>query len=284
MLTRGVLFYSLGRSCLVRLAVAMATMRRVWKGPATCLHYGEDGAEDAYQVSILNDVGFKRCDVRVPPGKNVALLGKTLLHLDTPYDVSVLLDADTVTMRAFPELFNAAEQCEFAMTAFSDWKSNGFHYRRRIKEWASIVPPDWIDAALALGPAINTGVFAFHRESTLQAALFDYAVKARGFFIPDEIGVCVLAPHYRHKVLPRDFNTSCRYDDPRGPNVRIVHFHGDKHARIRDGQFLNNADIWLREFEAVRKWPAVQKNIQHDRQLRNNLAAWDNIKGVVPDE
>lgn len=279
--TRGVILYNLGTKCLVRLAVALNSMRKVWKGPATVLHVGDDGADAAYDIAILNDAGFKQIPCRVDPGKNVALLGKTLLHLDTPYTVSVFLDADTVTLRPFLELFEAAEQHQFAAVAFADWKSYGSNYRRRIKDWSDIVPDDWIKAALAYGPAINTGVFAFHRDSELQNNLYEYAVKAREFFIPDEIGVCVLAPQYPCKTMPQEFNCSCRYSDPHAPNVRTVHFHGRKHARIAADVFLNNADIWYREFEQVRKWPVVQDNIVNDAQLAANIGKWDKMKGAI---
>ena len=276
---RGVVFYSLGTKCLVRLAVAVTTLRRVWNGNAIILHYGLEGADSAREIAKMGGVDFQRCQVRVSPGKNTALLGKTLLHKDTPYDCTVMVDADTVTLRPFNDLFWAAEEHEFATTAFSDWKSYGGKYSRRIKDWRKIVSKQWIEDALAFGPALNTGVFAFRKDSQLQAALYDYAVQAREFFIPDEIGVCILAPHYPHKVLSHDFNCSCRYDDPRADNVRIVHFHGNKHARFKDNLPKSNSDLWYTQFEKVRDWPVVQRHITHDRQLRNHLPTWDKLKG-----
>jgi hypothetical protein len=277
----GVIFYNLSTKCLVRLAVAMHSLRKHYAGPATVLHVGTEGAEDACDLATKCGVDFKQISSRVSPGKNTALLGKTQLHLDTPYEISVLLDADTVTRRPFPELFEAARKHDFAAVRFADWKSNGAYYRKRIKQWSGIIPADWLKAALHFGPAINTGVFAFKRFAQLQHLLYEYAVQAREFFIPDEIAVCILAPQCKSIVMPAEFNASCKYGAPRSPETRIIHYHGNKHSRIEKGVCLNAADLWFREFEEVRDWPTVQRHIVDDRQLRKNLPRWDKVKGSV---
>ena len=289
----GVVFYNLGVKCLPRLAVAMVSCRKHYRGPATLIHAGVEGMEDACQIARSADVDFKRVDFNIPPGKNVALLGKTLLHTVTPYDVSVFLDADTLTRWSFPEYFVAARDCEFAVPAFADWKTSGSVWRR-IKQWRGIVPPDWIAAALHFGPAVNTGTFAFRKDSSLQREIYKLALQAREFFIPDEIGVQVLLPRFPHKIMPQEFNESCKYGRPYSARARIVHYHGRKHCRLAPlsesrecstvhadlgrTRFLNASDLWLTAFEEVRDWPVVARHIQDDAQLRMALPIWDNSR------
>lgn len=293
----GVLFYSLGVKCAVRLAVAMHSLRKHYPGPATVLHVGAEGAKDARALAEACGVEFRQIPCRVvTPGKNLALLGKCQLHLDTPYENTVFLDADTVTRAPFPELFEAAARDKFVAVQFADWKSYGSYYRKRIKQWVDIIPERWMAEALAFGPAINTGVFAFNRWSSLQNNVFNWAVQARDFFIPDEIAVCILCPQYPHRVMPAEFNVSCKYGEPYSAKARVIHYHGSKHARLaklpapecstvhRDAggfRLLNASDIWYREFEEVRAWPAVAANIPNDRQLRKNLKTWDRAKEAV---
>lgn len=76
----GVLFYSLGVKCAVRLAVAMRSLRKHYAGPATLVHTGFDSMESAAQLAATCGVDFKPVTFRTSPGHNVALLNKTLLH------------------------------------------------------------------------------------------------------------------------------------------------------------------------------------------------------------
>ena len=227
----------------------------------------------------------------VPPGHARALLCKTQLHLHTPYDTSILLDADTVTLGDITPIFEAAESSGFAVAQFSDWKTTG-RIRKRIEEWRPIVGDKWTDEALAYGPAINTGVYGFRRDSKLMADWYEIAVKNRAGFIPDETCCQVMLPRYPHVIMPARFNVSCRYGTL--TDAVVVHMHGRKHCRMTDPdsavlqtgkrrfarvvwrpQFLNNSDIWLREFEEIRHRDEVQAVIKHDRQLRQNLPRWD---------
>jgi len=296
---RGVLFYNVGPSCLPRLAIAMSTCRAYYDGPITLLQVGTAGAEDAGEIAAAYQADVKPVKFDIPPGRNMALLGKTLIHTVTPYDVSVFLDADTFTLRPFAELFDFAERHEFTVPELADWTAH--RIRGRIFQWKGLVPrPMLLAAASMQRMTINTGVFAFRRDSQLQAAVYEHAVKARHLFIPDEIAVQILMAKYPSHTAPHQFNESCKFGKPDDPDVRIIHFHGRKHCRIAgpycrfrrqldkyphkdvgEYRILYAAEKWLPAFERLRAWGPVARNIQHDRQLCKYLPCWDAVKGQL---
>ena len=275
---RGVIFFNAGLSCLARIAVAAHSLRKHYAGPATLIHVGDDGRDEARKIAGASSrIDFLPAEWRATEGHARALLNKCCLHLDTPYELSLLLDADTVTRADPTPIMDAATIKGFAVAQFSDWKTRG-RIRVRIEEWRPIVGDAWTEEALDFGPAINTGVYAFRRDSDLMRDWYGLAVKNRAGFIPDEACCQVMLPRYPANVLTANHNVSCRYGTPRAPDTLVIHFHGRKNARIANGTCLNNCDLWYREFEEIRHRPDVQAVIPHERLLRKNLPAWDKIK------
>jgi hypothetical protein len=188
--------------------------------------------------------------------------------------VTVFLDSDTIVRGDLTELWNWAEEHEFVVPQFADWSTTRRAIVRRIAAWSELYP-DQIERALQFGPAVNCGVFAFRRHTAFVRDWCERITPGRTCFIPDESGMQVLLPGYRHYVAPSRYNVSCRFGDPAAPETRVIHYHGDKHCRRGpDGQLLYGGDIWMKEFEEVRQADLCDVNSWlpgGDRMLRRAL-------------
>jgi hypothetical protein len=226
------------------------------------------------------DIEFIPVSFSTPEGRKRTYLNACECHKFTPYEVTMWLDSDTLVLRDFSLMFESARSNQFAIAQFADWTSHSRRIQKRIKSWQSIYP-NWMEAAISFGPAINCGVFSFRKDSGLMQDWHRLAIPGREFsFIPDETCCQVILPQYPSTVVSHWYNTSCKYDDPKNPECRIVHYHGQKHCRIsEDGRFLNHSDMWLRQFDEVRG--KLEKYVEHDRQLFYNLPRWDRCKNSL---
>ncbi len=177
--------------------------------------------------------------------KNHHYLSKCRMHEITPYDVSVFLDADTLVFGDLTPLWGLAEKVEFVVPQFSDWTSTGTIVSNRIMDWFDIFP-EHIKPALAFGPALNTGVMGFTKNSHFMVDWHGVAVKGRHLFIPDETSCQLILYKYPHAVVDWTFNASCKYDKCRDPKVRVVHYHGRKHCRVG---LPFHGDLWIKEYK-----------------------------------
>lgn len=272
--SKGFIYYNYGEGCLARLAVSAYSLRKHYDGPVTIISDGEESNRVCRQIAaderIRFDIVEPKVDVRA--GKNHHYLAKCRLHELTPYDVSLFIDSDTVVTGDLTPLFSMAEENEFVTTQFCDWQSNGRMISKRILEWKDIRPRD-MKRALRFGPAVNTGVMAFTKESAFMKDWFRVARRGRGFYIPDEVSCQVILWRYPHKVVDSYYNASCRYDDCDDPEVRLIHYHGRKHCR--EGLPFNG-DKWVAAYNEVvdlnigniREWTPSS-----DRHLSRHLSS-----------
>jgi hypothetical protein len=225
--TKGVIYFNKGMGCVVCLIVSAFTLRRHYNGPLTFM------LEGSHPDCLVE--GLKHCfnaDIVVVPEKNEAVLvRKTEVSSMSPYDVSVFLDSDTVVVGKLDELFDDAEKHDLVVPHFAGWITKGRKINKRIRRYTSIVP-DYIEPAVKYGKAINTGVYAYRKNSPIFKEWIDLSRKgaSTGMFIPDEIACQILLPRYDCLVVDQKFNVSCRL----GTDVqdkRVIHFHGKKHCR-----------------------------------------------------
>jgi hypothetical protein len=263
-MNQGLVYYNVGKSVLVRLAVSLYSCRLIYKGPITILSDLE-GFGECLKIAEYFKTDCKLINLKDAP-KRQCLLNKCVLHETSPYDITVFLDADTIVLKDFTLLFELAEKHEFVTTKFCNWET---HYRRikqRIDQWGQFYP-DLIQPAMDYKYAINTGVFAFRKDSLLMKDWFDYAIKGYRMFIPDETCCQLIIPKYPHILMESDYNESCKYGKITDKTI-IIHFHGKKHARIDNEKFIYNSDIWYSYFDKVKDLPFIKDNIQFDRILR----------------
>jgi hypothetical protein len=264
----GVIYYNYGKKMLVRLVCSLNSLRRFYDGPVNLYleGYGKEECKiiaDYYKVNII-EVDFGEMYSRK------VYLNACLVSKKSEFDNSVWIDADTLILNNFDNLFKLAEENDFVISQLSDWKTNKGVIAKRILGWNKFYSKDIIDTALNFGPAINCGVFAFNRRSELVRDWFDFAEKGKSQMIPDEVGCQIMLPRYKHKIIGNEYNVSCKHGVV-NENSKIIHYHGRKHCRIENGKFIYNSDLWYKEFNKIRKMKVVEENIQYDRQLRNYI-------------
>jgi len=284
-MSEGVVYYNVGEKMAVRLAVSVHTLRKVYDGPITILSEGMPSHAFCGPIAKRYGCNVQDTVFNATEGKNTTYLNACLVGEHTPYDTTVWLDSDTTIHRRFDELFEAANRNDFAIAQFADWKTKHKKHPEklskiggRIECWRGILPDHWLQRAIEFGPAINCGVFAFNKRSSLVRDWHELARKGQfDSFIPDEVccQIMLAQPEYKCEIMPQHFNCSCKYSDPWEDDVRIVHYHGRKHARFEGGHPQYNSDIWYAQFQQIRDWEIVQDYISKDRQLRNNLKEWD---------
>ena len=289
MAERGIVYYNTGEKMAVRLAVSLHTLRKLYRGPITILSEGEPSHAFCEPLAAKHGCWLKKTVFNGTSGKNTTYLNACLVGNHTPYETTIWLDSDTICLRPFTELFEAAEKYEFAIAQFSTWKTQkkgGGHTKigGRIECWRGILPDHWIDRALAFGPAINCGVFAFRKDSALIRDWHRLASQGQfKSFIPDEVccQIMLAQPEYPNKIMPQHFNCSTKYSDPTADNVRIVHHHGRKHCRFEDGEPKFHSELWYRELDEIMKhddWATYDSYRHKDRQLRQNWRHWTKWK------
>jgi len=272
----GLIYYNIGTKCLVRLAVSVSTAIRNFKGDITILADG-DCFDKCFKIAKEFKVLIKnpRSDDFI--GKNFALLNKCRLHQITPYSKTLFVDTDTLIMQDFSECFKILDDYEFIVPQFCTWKSMDGHYRRRIDLWKGFVSDELMEHAFDESAAVNIGFYGWRAGAKIFDEWFNTALKNRQSFIPDEIACQILLPHYNHLILGSEYNTSCKHE-ALTEKTKTLHYHGRKHCRVENGQFLFHSDLWYQEFEKIRHLPCVYENIQFDRHLLKYLPEYEKCK------
>lgn len=265
--THGIVYYNVKKAYLVRLAVSISSLRKVYNGSITIL-CDKESEKECSEIAKKFNTEVKMVDFTTI-SRNTSLFNKTLLHKFTSYKTNIFLDADTLIVKeTLSKLFKAADEHDFVTTQFSDWTPKTGIVQKRIKEWESITD---IKKALKYPFAINTGVFAFKTDSGLMADWYKLASKGEKFFIPDEVSCQIMLPDYKHAIVGASFNTSCKFGKIHRKTA-IIHYHGNKHCRL-NGSYLYHSDIWYKEFDTIRDF--VKHNIKYDKQLREHLEFHD---------
>ena len=246
-MNRGIIYYNIGRSHLVRLLVSLYSLRRFYNGPVTILSEGDDSFGICLNIAEALDAEVTKWNCGVPAGENRRFLAKTRYHIGSPYEITIALDADTVVLGPIDQLFCEAELAPFCVAQFADWTTHHRLISKRLRAWQGLRPDD-IAPAIGFGPAINCGVVTFRNNSTFCRDWLHLSLPGRETFIPDEV-CCQLSLHrYPHRILDQKWNRSCKYDDPEKPDTRIVHYHGNKHCRLG---LPFHGRLWMREFEGA---------------------------------
>jgi len=273
MTSKGVIYFNSGVKCLARLYTSIHSLRKHYDGPLTVISTGDDSNQACRK--LFKDTGIHVIEAEFPwveEGKNAVFLKKASVAKHTPYDLTIFLDSDTIILGPIEDLWDLAEEHEFVIPQFSNWKSDKKTIVRRIKGWEEVYP-ELMDGAINFGPAVNCGIFAFRRDSLFMKEWYQSIEPGRFNFIPDETGMQVILHKYPHYVANQKFNISCKFSDPYKEDSRILHYHGSKHCRLNEhGRPIYHAEIWLNHFEEVKH--EINKELMYkDRQLRRYLNA-----------
>jgi hypothetical protein len=259
----GVVYFNVGRKCLYRLIVSIYSLRKVYSGPISLL-YTEEEQKEYNIISKTFDVNIVKNKITAETGKNAVYLEKCLTHLNSPFENTLWLDSDTIILKdPTTEMWENSEKYEFAICPLANWKSNGKKIKDRIETWKNVYP-EFIEAAINFGPAINCGVLSFNKSSKLMKDWYSLAVKNREAFIPDEVCCQIILPRYKHQIMSEIYNTSCKYSKLT-EDTKVIHFHGRKHCRIdENGKLLFMGEVWVKFYKEC-----VEKNICEINKLEN---------------
>jgi hypothetical protein len=256
MAKQGVVYLLTGLSHAVRLVVSLWSLRQFYDGPVTIYSTRPESAEIAEYCaadSRLNVSHRTWRDARF--SRNSAFLTKLELLDVSPYESTAYFDADTLVTGPIDELLAGLDDEEFHATRFADWVSSGRRISRRLAAWRGLthdeLDPVWIsnlvDDALRDRPAVNGGVFACHFRARILKPWQQLASAGWRTFICDEVALQLILHHYPHRLLDCRFNYSPVYA-PTSNDVRVWHFHGDKHIRRNERN-----GVWLSAYkECVR--------------------------------
>jgi hypothetical protein len=249
-----VLYYNRGTSCYIRLLVSIFSLRKHYSGPVKLMQEGELDEAVAVMLGKLGvTVQF------LPPSPDPVLVARSSLWRVMEEDHALMLDADTVVRGPVDEFFDWIKQRGFVASWFTGWLTTGAIMRRRIDEWAKVVP-EMVAPAIAYRKAINGGVQGWSKGATMLPAY--EALTRRGHaagcnrIVLDEIALQLLLPHHRHHLAAPVWNTSGAFGDIR--NARIVHYHGRKHCMDNP-----RCDLWKEHyFELLGAFPEHREALE----------------------
>ena len=225
-MSQGIMHYNRGQRCLVRLIVCIQSLRKHYKGNITLVQDGEHDTDlikdlqKTFGIDVMYNMNPESC----------TMVRRIEICYKTSYDKTILLDTDTLVVGKVDEIFEGVSGYDFTLAHFAGWKSNGGTIRKRILRYKDAYP-QYMDAAIAYGPAINCGMIAFPKNSIFLKEWHEVSKvgEKMHMFIPDEVACQILIPRYKVNILPLKFNVSVRHD-PNTQDKRIIHLHGKKHV------------------------------------------------------
>jgi len=247
-LNEGILFFNIGTSCLLRLTLAIYSLRKYFNGKVAVLLEETDAnlnfiEQCLYKFNILKFY-FERPDLKCQ--KNNGYTIKPFVLNLSPFETTVFSDADVLFRDNPQELIDLTRKENLIFTPYRDWVTTGKMMNKRIISLSDILPKEQISKALDYGIAINTGVLGYNKHGSEEFFndWIDTTYKAKCRFIIDEIACQCICYKYSHVLTDKKWNYSCREKDM--SKGKIIHFHGKKHARPNK---CPASKIWIEEFD-----------------------------------
>lgn len=264
-MTDGVVYWLVGGRHDEHFVVSLLSLRDYWKGPVTVV-VGDDHARQltepcCEQLGPLTVTPFDYADLKRQHSGKTFYLAKCLLWRYVNYDRTVFLDADTLVLGDFSELFPRRE--EVRLTQFAKWTTKMRRIIGRIKSWEKECPAQVQWQLANEVPAINTGVFGFtlRCQPFMEEWLRVTEMKHRTPFMGDELSCQCIYPYHPHVVLDDHWNWSPKFSEPYD-DIRVAHGHGWKFHKTPRGKAL-----WVPVYERakqlniadIRSWTPTKK-------------------------
>lgn len=251
--SEGVIYFAVGSGIAPLITVSIHTLRNYYVGPVCIIAADELGEGLARLIGSderLGDVSVKRWHVSLGRGKGKKHSAKAHLIEQMPYDRAVFLDADTIVVGEFSELF--PKHGYVYLTSFSSWTSNTRPTKRRLERFKDSHPKDYAVCMANPLPSINTGTMGLSKHAVGFSKEWREACDANPCFQADELVANLIFWRYPHNVLDTRYNwspTKCgdREREKYGEPI-IYHLHGYK-PRCWDPESAQRKhemkDLWL---------------------------------------
>lgn len=185
---------------------------------------------------------------------------KSTLWRYSPFDTTLLIDADTMVVGEFRNLFDWAEDPKMpgvVVTRFSKWHTQGNIVSGRVRQWkAKKVACEAINVKRAAAkaieypwPALNTGVVCWRKGAEILGAWEELTRAGWRCSFTDELAMQLLITEFPHTLVGDEYNWSPIYGKAEKEDVRIIHFHGNKQLRSEA------AGTW---------WPVYEECVRDD--------------------
>jgi len=280
MMKLGVIYLLTAPQHTARLVVSIYSLRKFYDGPVTLFTTRAESAE--LTEKLLSDDRLRieiTSTEEAVAGNNSTYLTKPRLLEHSPYEATLFLDADTLVVGDISELVDAVRVHPLVVTNFCNWTTKHPPVRRRFDSWLPLAgsPGDrfelveLIDLALQNAlPAINSGVFGYHRGYPPLERWLELAEFGKDTFLPDEMALQLLLPRMQHFMLGTKYNCSPAF--MASPvDVRIWHFVATTHLREERSRL-----IWRAAYDEC-----CQQNVAR-------LAEWSRLErtsvGYLPPE
>jgi lipopolysaccharide biosynthesis glycosyltransferase len=238
---RGVIYLNHGTKHCARLAVSLYSLRKVYGGPIVVMDTGEESAKGI----VAKIASETRLNVTVQPipftrlRRHSCYVAKPSLWRYSPFETTLLLDADTVVVKEPSKLFELAEQESdgLVVTRFSNWDTQGKIVSGRIEQWRGIkdskldVPHMIVRARGTPQGAVNTGVVCWRKGSPFLPAWERLSKAGSKCSLTDEVCCQLLLTQFKHAMVDCRYNASPLYPACSPEHVVIWHFHGNKQCR-----------------------------------------------------
>lgn len=256
-MTEGILFYNAGTKCLPRLLVAVHSLRKHFNGNICIISCGEQGREICQKICDEYQCIFKEITSDISEMRHYYFFEKARMHLYTPFEVSLFVDSDTVTIKDPSDIFHVINEHDFVAVEFSNWTTQTARIIKRLNKWRN-VDNELVEKTIAKkSPSVNVGVYGFRKDSEFMKNWFDFTIRVPDAVLPEESSCHLLLRRYKGFVADRKYNCSCKFDDPTIEDTRIIHYHGRKHCRKdkETGEIKYNARYWIENWKEI-----VEKN------------------------
>lgn len=265
MTTQGIIYYNRGQSCIPRLLVSLYSLREHYDREISIFMEGEhleelsENLKQKFNIDIIYD---KNIDT-------TTYVRAVEVCMKSPYENTIWIDADTLIVNSFDEIFEYIPDYDICISNFAGWTTEGKGIRRRISRFNNLLPDDMINSAINYGPAINCGVYGFRKNYDFLNEWLKISKigEKNGIFIPDEIACQILLPKYKTKILSQDYNISVKYGNYTN-NSKIIHYHGRKHCRN-----FKLSNLWINKFIELLdiNFCNIKSYLYNDRMLNKFL-------------
>lgn len=293
---QGCLFFNFGGGCVVRLLVALHSLRRLYSGPVTVFLQTDDQWNQQAEPEIRRYADVRWIDFSQKARRNIKCAIKPFLFRHSPYQHSLMFDGDLLFQQSPQPLLDLlinGRSDGLLLTRFSTWNTDGGKMQKRVRNFYPWLRPHeqaLLDAQVPGWPkipAINLGVCGWSRGQNQVLDTWEWLMeKKSGMHLADEVSAnCVCAIH---KVLLAEsrWNESCLYrtDDP--SKAAILHFHGSKHCGYRPSswRWVKYLAEMLEAGSTVDRWfgwddRSLQGFLRENPRWREAILKHDRIEG-----